>query len=295
MLEVRLAQKGDIVRQKEIWKLCFGDSDRYIDFYYSNRYQETETVLLLEDQEICSMLTMLPIRILAPTKQTFKAAMLYAIATHPQHQNRGFASQVIDFTHQSLKEEKKSFSVLVPAEKHLINFYRKRGYQDGFCIREAVFTQEGIEGLNCHDHNRCILSKIRAEDYNLRRNEHLSGRLYVAFNDNEIAYQQKLSQLSGADIFGIEINGAQGCAALERLNPGRILIRELLIPDQYLQAVLKNIAALLPAPEYVLRTPAFLGQQMKGNVRPFGMIKKIQERELEVTAEELGYLGLAFD
>jgi len=295
MVDVRQAQKGETVRQKEIWKLCFGDSDRYIDFYYANRYKETETVLLLVDQEIVSMLTMFPIKIAASTQQIFNSTMLYAIATHPQYQHRGFATQLMDFTNRYLKENEKVYSVLVPSEQPLFDFYRQRGYQDGFCIREVFLVREKIEVLGSSDNSPGMLSKISPEDYNMRRNKQLGGRLHVVYTDDEIAYQQQLSQMSGADIFSIEIDGVQGCASLERLSSDRIFIKELLIADQYLPFVIKNIAELLPAKEYFLRTPAFLGQQLEGNVHPFGMIKAIQETDLEIMDENLGYLGFAFD
>ena len=32
-------RKGDMDRQKQIWKICFGDDDAYIDFYFANRYK----------------------------------------------------------------------------------------------------------------------------------------------------------------------------------------------------------------------------------------------------------------
>jgi predicted acetyltransferase len=295
MREIRSAQKGDIAQQKEIWKRCFGDSDNYIDFYYANRYKETETVLLLEDKVISSMLTMLPIEIIAPNKQIYNSSMLYAIATHPEYQNRGFANEVMDFTHKSLREDKKAFSVLVPSGQHLFDFYRRQGYQDGFYIREVVLTWERIGILRSDESRCCKISNISPEEYNLRRTKQLSGRLYVAYTDNDIAYQQKLSKQSCADIFGVEIDGVQGCVAIERLNSNKILIKELLISESYLPIAIKKIAQLMPVNEYVLRTPAFLGKQLEGTIRPFAVIKAFQGTELEITADDLGYLGFAFD
>jgi GNAT superfamily N-acetyltransferase len=295
MSEIRLARKGDLARQKAIWKLCFGDSDHYIDFYYANRYQEDETVLLLEDGEILTMLTMLPIKIKGSNKRTYNSTMLYAIATHPQYQNRGFATQLINFTHQHLRKKKNAFSVLVPSEKHLFDFYRQQGYQDGFYIREASFTGERIERWDFNESCPCIVSKISPEDYNQRRNEQLSGKLYVAYTDDEISYQEKLSQQFGGDLFGIAIDEVQGCVAIERLKSDQVFIRELLIPEQLIPAAVKQIARLSPAKQYVLRTPSFLGQQLEGTIRPFGMIRMIQDSDLEITADNQGYLGFAFD
>lgn len=284
-----------MVRQKQIWKLCFQDSDQYINFYYANRYRESETVLLLEDKEICSMLTILPIKIIAPNGPRFNSAMLYAIATHPQYQKRGYASRLIAFTHQNLSEHKNMFSVLVPSNRELFDYYHQQGFQNGFYVREVRLTQDRVESFEFSNTSHCTILKISPSEYNKIRSEQLRGRFYVAYADDEIAYQQKLSQLSGADIFGLEIDGVQGCVTIERVNSAKVFIKELLIPDQFLTPVIQQVLQLWPAKEYLLRIPAFLGGKLEGVVRPFGMIRAIQNTDLEITAEDLGYLGFAFD
>lgn len=295
MSEIRLARKGEVARQKEIWKLCFGDSDQSIDFFYANRYIEDKTVLLLQDGEILAMLTILPIKMVTADERSFNSAMLYAIATHPLYQNRGLATQLLDFTHQYLKETHHVFSVLVPAERQLFDFYSNQGYQTGFYIREFLFTRERMESLPIGEAGQCTITAIAPEVYNQRRNKQLRGRLHIAYSDEEIIYQKKLSQRSGADIYGIEVGEVQGCAAVERLSPDKIFIKEILIPDEAFAVAAKHIAQLLEAKEYVMRAPAFLGEQLEGAIRPFGMIRTNQEMDLRITPEDLGYLGLAFD
>lgn len=293
--EVRLAQKGEILRQKEIWKLCFGDPDNYIDFYYANRYKEDETLLLLHDGEIVAMLTMIPVKTVDTDKRSFNTAMLYAIATHPNYQNRGFATQLMELSTPYLRANNTEHSILVPAEKRLFDFYRKQGYRDGFCLREALLTHEQIDCLEIHRSCQCTISSITPEEYNHRRNKQLKGRLYIAYGDEDITYQKKLSQLSGADIYAIDVEGVQGCAALERVDSDKVLIKEILLPEEFIYLGIKQITQLLSAKEYILRTPAYLGEQLGGSIRPFGMIRADREIDLEITPEELGYLGFAFD
>jgi len=295
MNEIRLAQPGEIARQKEIWKLCFGDSDRYIDFFYTHRYQEDKTALLLQDGQIVSMLTMLPIEIVSANKRSFNAAMLYAIATHPQYQHQGLASQLMDFVNKYLNEQNSAFSVLVPAEQQLFNFYRQQGYGDGFYLREVFLTGKGIESWPVNEACSCTIASIAPNEFNQRRDKYLAGRLYVSYADEEVAYQQKLSQLSGADIYGLDLEGTLGCAAVERMNSEKVVIKELLVPDELLPVAIHRIARLLPAQEYIVRTPAFFGQILGGSIRSFGMIRATQEIDWAITPEDLGYLGLAFD
>ncbi|MGI6066379.1 MAG: GNAT family N-acetyltransferase [Bacillota bacterium] len=296
--EVRLAGKdeGEVIRQKEIWKLCFGDSDSFIDFFFEHKYKEDETVLLLHDGEVNARLTMLPVQIVAARRHSFNTAMLYGIATHPDYQGRGLATRMMSFTHQYLKEKNNAFSVLVPAEKHLFDFYRKQGYEEGFYIREALLTRAKIERLPTDKNVRCIIKGTAPKDYNQIRNKLLSGKLYIAYRDKEISYQKKISQQSGADIFLIEIENARGCAAIERISPGKVVIKEILISDDVLFEALKQIGKIFLADEYVIRMPTFVGEQLDGSsIRPFAMVKKTQEVKFKIAPGDLGYLGLAFD
>ncbi len=294
-LKIRLAGKGDIDRQKEIWKLCFGDSHEYIDFYFANRYSEDETIVLIYDGAIASMLTMIPVRVVRPDGRGIPAAMLYAIATHPEYQGRGLATGIMDFSDRYLVDNHKEMSVLVPAAGGLFEFYKKRGYTYGFSNREVIITGEAVEGLTKGEALPALIAPAAPKVYNHRRNSHLQGSLYVAYEDGDIAYQKLLSKRTGADIYTIDVNGYCGCATVERINAHRLLVKELMMPDFFLNTAVAGIAKLLPAKEYVLRLPAHQGKNLNGTVRPFGMVKLHREPGTGICFDGLGYLGIAYD
>jgi len=295
--EIRPAKKGEVNPQKEIWKLCFGDSDAFIDFFFAKKYKEEETMLFIHEGEVAARLTMLPVGIVAPDGESFPAAMLYAIATHPKYQNRGFAGRLIEFTHQYLNERQATFSLLVPAEKQLFSFYRKQGFMEAFYLREFLLTKEQIEklpSLDANDTDLFIIKSIAPAEYNRKRNQLLQGQFYLAYRDEEISYQKELSQMSGADIFGCEMGKAQGVAALERLGSRRVLIKEILAPDTLLPQIVKKVAKMLPAQEYLVRMPVCGGEELKG-VRPFGMMREPLGKNFMHIPGNFAYLGLAFD
>lgn len=295
MDEIRLARRGEIPRQKEIWKICFGDHDDYINFYYNQRYKENETVVLLHEGQISAMLTMIPVRTVTPDHRSFNSAMIYAVATDPQYRNRGFASRILDYSSRYLGARETHMTILVPADRHLFDFYRRQGYREGFYLREAWLTREQInswpDGSSC----KCTVWPVSPGEYNRRRNQLLKGRLHVAYADDDIAYQKKLSVQTGADVYAIDIDETQGCAVIERLAEDKVLFKEILLPREFIGTGIKALVQLLEAWEYIVRTPAYLGQDVGGLVRPYGMFRVQQELALSLTSADLGYMGLGFD
>ncbi|PKM86158.1 MAG: GNAT family N-acetyltransferase [Firmicutes bacterium HGW-Firmicutes-12] len=297
MDEIRFANAGDIKSQKAIWKHCFGDQDSYIDQYYSKKYRMEETLLLLKDGEISAMLTILPAKVVTPDNKSIASSILYAIATHPKHQNKGLASQLIDFTGHHLSLTNKSVSLLVPASKQLFEFYHKLGYTEAFYIREVLLSNAQILSIKIQDQCTCKIKPAIPQEYNQIRDNLLMGKLYVSYTDELTTYQKIISQESGADIYKIEHDDIQSCAVLERYTSDKVIIKELLCPDNHSDMIIKQLAHTFPAKEYILRTPAFSGERYGGRVRPFAMFKKHLDVGInsEIAFETLGYLGLAFD
>ncbi len=295
MQEIRLAQKGDVDRQKEIWQLCFGDPVSYIDFYYSNRYKNDETAVLLHEGEIAAMLTMMPVRTVRHDKYSFSTSMIYAIATDPQHQNKGFATQLINFSDQYLRACQTELSVLVPANPRLFDYYCKQGYRNGFYIKETRLFSHSLDSLPINKQCTCTITSITPQEYNRRRNSQLNGRLYISYPDEDIAYQKKLSQLSGADIYAVDIEDIGGCFAVERISPDKVLIKEILLPEDFINVAIKQIVQLVSANEYIFRIPPYLGEHLRGTLRPFGMFKTHKKSDWIISPGDLGYLGFAFD
>ena len=82
---------------------------------------------------------------------------------------------------------------------------------------------------------------------------------------------------------------------MERHNADKIVVKELLIPEKAMAAAVQQIAKVLPARQYAIRTPAFWGEHLDGIIRPFGMFRKNRETGCKITSMDYGYLGLAFE
>lgn len=294
-MELRLAQQEDLERLKLIWKLCFGDEDRYIDFYFNNRDWMEETAVLLLDEGIVSMLSMIPVELTSDNGIKHQAAMLYAIATHPEYQKKGLAEKLMEFSNQYLLAKQINTTVLVPAEAELFAFYRRRGYQEGFLLREVILSEGQIQELILQQPLfPCRITSAESRDYNEKRKELLAGACFVDYKDDEISFQKKEAQLYGTDIYKIEQEDSTiGVATIEK-NLGKVIVKELLIPDQYLVSAIKEISDLISGETYIIRTPPAFGKELGGEIHSFGMIK-INQKENMIEESIPSYLGIAYD
>lgn len=297
MIEYRLAVAGDIEKLKKLWELSFGDPKVFINFYFVNRFEPENTLLLLKKQEIASMLTKIPVKLVTPTGN-YEGAMFYAIATHPEYRKQGLATQLTEFANDGLIKEGKEFSVIVPASQELFKFYLKQGYEESFLIRQTKLDFQEIAKYDDEPVNHCKITPITPSYYNQKRRELLKGKNYIDYAENEIIYQQKIARFSGADLYLVEIlteegKQTQGIMAVERIDGSRIIIKECLLPEMYLPLVIKKLALLLPAKEYIIRTPVFTGETLGGNLLPFAVFKNLGAKS--VVIENKAYLGIAFD
>ncbi|SHN76297.1 GNAT family N-acetyltransferase [Desulfitobacterium chlororespirans] len=309
MKEMRPALWSDMERLKAIWKLCFGDGDSFIDFYFARRFHPEQVAVYLVDQVITAMLTMIPIQYVdGPEGQkTRQGAMLYAIATHPDFQRRGMASELMEWARSYLGSRQAELCVLVPAEEKLFGFYERQGYQAEFTLREAVLNRDEIRVMGEPPYTKMeetpdfAVAAALPQTYNSIRNQLLRGTPYIAYGEEEVAYQKQVSRLSGADLYELSSGGVQGCAAVECLTEDKVLVKELLVPETLIAQGLKALAQTIPAQEFIIRTPAPWGQEMGGQIRSFGMLKRTSCREWGAVAPDDGvwgktaYLGLAFD
>lgn len=295
MREVRLAAAGEIERQKEIWKRCFGDSGPYIDDFYLNRYHSDQTMLLLQDGQIIAMLTMLTVSIITVAGRLVEGAMLYAIATHPDHQNRGAARQLIESAHQHLHDRGLTFSLLVPAYDELFDFYRPLGYREAFPLREVYVQRSDLYLLPAAPDSTCLITPISPVEYNQRRERLLAEHPHVSYALRDIVIQQNLARLSGQDIYGLSLHGFEGCAVVEKGLGSHLFIKELLMAEELVPETIEHLRRLSLGQSATVRMPAFYGEGCGGEVRPLGMIKLIADTDPDLTALDTAYLGLVFD
>ena len=285
MIELRKSKPEEVPELQELFQLCFGDGPEVSGLYFDRFYRPEEFLILREDGQARAMAGLLNVTLTEPEGKTVKAAYLYGMGTHPDHQGRGFAAQLLNYTDFYLRG-KRDCIVTMPATPELHAFYAKFGFAERFPLLEGQVSprsaQEGETSL-----------PVDAAAYNALREQLLADRFHVSY-EHLTGLQENLCRYSGGSLLSLNVNGIPGCAAVEQWGD-TALCKELLIAPEGLDGALALVAQAVYPNKLIVRRPAFWPCDGLKR-REFGMIKwydPIAAKRWEQA--EHPYLGLAFD
>lgn len=285
MIELRKSKPEEVPELQELFQLCFGDGPEVSGLYFNNFYHPDEFLVLREDGALRAMAGLLNLTLTEPGGKTVKAAYLYGMGTHPEHQGKGFAAQLLNYADFYL-HGKRDCLVTMPATVELHTFYAKFGFMECFPLLEGEVSP------------RAPLDKetslpLDSAAYESLREQLLTGYYHVSYG-HLTGLQEQLCAFSGGNLLSLNVNGVPGCAAVEQWGD-TALIKELLIAPEGLDGALALIAQAVYAKQFILRRPAFYPNDNLSK-RDFGMIKwydPIAAKRWQETNDP--YLGLAFD
>ena len=147
-----ITRSTEILKPKlvEMWKLCFGDSDEFIRFYFDKVYQDNNTLVLLSDNSILvASLQILPYQIKIGEKM-HNAGYISGAMTHPEHRKKGYMAQLLKAAAEQMKKQGFTFLFLIPQEEWLFDFYAKYGYEKAFPLTTETVHPENIHAESEH-------------------------------------------------------------------------------------------------------------------------------------------------
>lgn len=292
MVEIRTSRLEEIAAQKALWHSAFGDDASYIDWFYQCCGQPENQLLLLEDGKLASMLALLPQTLMLPGGETASAYYIYALATDPAVRSRGYGRQLLHYVDSHARSRGADCVTVVPAEPSLHKFFGTVDFVPCFSTRKLELLRSMV-GAPSEDTSA---QRVEPEEYNRLRNAQLAGMPCVQYDVELIRYQQGISRLCGGGLYRVQVDGEEGCAAVEYVDESSVLFKELLIaPDKMARAV-AALASQLPGVRYHVRTPAGWDGLPGSYIQAFGMIKWYNRDKREQWGRDSkGYMGLGFD
>ncbi len=180
--------KIDFVKEQEkeeiynLWHICFGDTKKYMDWYFSEVYKTENTLALYCDGKLASSLQIIPYTLQQGSQQLL-CGYIAGVSTLPQFRYRGFSASLMKKADEVMKKRGYSYSFLIPFN---FDFYKKYGYE----ICKPNFCYEGeISSLSEFKNNAVFkeCKKFPKEVYNtfaktfdtyIKRDESLFNSVY---------------------------------------------------------------------------------------------------------------------
>ena len=108
---------------RQLWKAAFGDTDAFLDDFFSTAYAPRRCRCMTEDGEPIAALYWFDCEL-----DGAKLAYIYAVATAPAHRGKGLCRMLMADTMGSLTAAGYQGAQLVPQEPWLIEMYRKMDF-----------------------------------------------------------------------------------------------------------------------------------------------------------------------
>ena len=129
-----MIQIADDTTKQEVramWKMCFGDSDAYMDIYFNHKYRNENTLIYIEDNKPVASLQMLFYNF-SFFGNEIPVAYLSGLCTLPEYRKRGYMKQLIVRSYKVAHEREIPLMILVPQDKEVMNYYERFGFIQTF-------------------------------------------------------------------------------------------------------------------------------------------------------------------
>ena len=114
-MHIRFAKEDEKDYIREIWDYCFNDSPKFTDFYFDNKYDKENTLVVEEDGEIVSSLQLNQYNIKLNDK-LYDTSYVVGVSTFPHVRGKGYMKNIMEKTLKELYKRNQLVSILMPID-----------------------------------------------------------------------------------------------------------------------------------------------------------------------------------
>lgn len=130
-------------RVRELWDICFGDSEAFTKLYFSKRYSEEVNLAIEEEGKVISALQILPYP-MTFCGEIIPTGYISGACTHPDYREKGAMKRLLLKSFHRMLENNVLLTTLIPAEEWLFGYYFKTGYVPVFENSEQAFSSKRL-------------------------------------------------------------------------------------------------------------------------------------------------------
>ena len=177
--------KEEILQLRTLWKQAFGDTDAFLDIFFSTAFAFDRCRCVMEDGVVAAALYWFSCQ-----ADGQHLAYLYAVATAEEYRGRGICRRLMADTHSHLENLGYAGAILVPGDPGLRKMYRTMGYED----------MTSVERFSCQAGAPICLERIDGAAYAALRRERLPQNAVLQEGEN-LRFLEAISQFyRGEDV-----------------------------------------------------------------------------------------------
>ncbi len=278
----------------QIWEVCFEEPVRPAKYFLNNYFRPHNCLIYQKNDKIAAAVYLLPAEIVVG-KGSVQAHYIYAAATLPRYRCHGYMATLMAGAALVGANRGDQYSVVLPANPGLYEFYQKSDYTTFFEIStQSVSLDQMCTLAECGFANKILLTY---NQLNALRNSQL-GIGSVLWSDEAFCFADGIGKVYGDKLICSKTGDKPAYAICRRIDEETCKVMELMADYDTIRDLAVNIICMVPAQNYIFRLPAdstLLGQQ--GEKSEFGMIKPIGGTMLAplMQASDAPYLGLPLD
>lgn len=223
----------------ELWRLCFDDTEDFIQLYFDRVYTEENALTIEVNGAIVSALQMIPYT-MGFCDSELTVSYIAGACTHPEHRGKGYMGELLNEAFRIMRQRNYDLTALIPANSSLFEYYRRYGYTEIFDyslieeeLPEVLIPNEGIQ-LTAIDEKSAELEKIYAY-FDRKLKERACCVLHT--KDDFITSVIEFRQDAGETILAVQGGQPVGMAFLYPAID-RVYMKEFVYDNAHIRAIL---------------------------------------------------------
>lgn len=224
---------------KNLWSVCFGDTEEFIDLFFKHRYNDFANIYIDNGEKVISALQIITYPFTF-SDELLPLGYISGACTHPDFREKGLMKQLLRKSFSAMYERGYVFTALIPGELWLYDYYTKTGYTDVFSHYKKEIKQDDY--LPNEDFAVSVITAFDDRVYHYLNTKLKAKDCAVQHTDTDFnIVLQDLSVSSGRCFVATCADTIKGVSVVYQRGD-RWEIRELLCDDDSAKAVLIHSA-----------------------------------------------------
>lgn len=200
---------------KQLWKLCFDDSDAFVDLYFRLRYSDCINSYAERDGKVIAAFQRVPYW-MKIFEKVLPVAYISGACTHPDYRKQGIMHNLLADAHRLMFNEGVMASILIPANKGLKSYYNRSGYASRLQRETISLTLDDLQLVDVASElvfkEVCLSDELPKDVYSFFNRElntysaavlHTSEDFKVILADWQLAGGQLWTVYDGKNVIGL--------------------------------------------------------------------------------------------